>query len=126
MIRWEAFLKGKTVDRQWQGFKARINELQKLFFRFEARVVKGLWPNYGLKGKLAIVSDSNKMHTNWQEKALVQRIGSSLKFSKGEPRDLLRKGKQSIDVREGNIKTYCKRLYRYIKRKRLSKTNVGH
>jgi len=48
-------------------------------------VVRELWPNHGLQGKLEVVSDSRKKHTNRQGKAIGPRIGSSLKFSKGGP-----------------------------------------
>jgi len=34
MMDWETLLTGKTVDRQWQTFKERIGELQKLFIPF--------------------------------------------------------------------------------------------
>ena len=84
-----------------------------------------MWPNHGLQGKLEIVSDSRKKHTNWQEKAIGLRIGSNLKFSKGGPKGLIKKGTIEYESKlAGNIKTDCKSFYRYVKRKRLTKTNV--
>ena len=90
MMDWETLLKGRTVDRQWQAFKERIGELQKLFIPIWRKGGKGtvakLWPDYGLQAKFKIALISKK-HTKWQAKTINLGIGNSLKFSKGRPGD---------------------------------------
>ena len=113
------------MDMQWKAFKDCIDEQQKLFIPVWQKNKSGKvvhpWITREIRDSIKAKDDAYKV-------AIKSSIpGDWEKFrDQQRTKGLIRKGK--IDYKRklaGNIKTDCKSFYRYMKRKRLVKTNVG-
>ena len=126
LIDWGELLKGMTVDRQWQTFKKRMGELQQLFTpawhkskmdkRANPLLIKEIRASIRSKEETYRLAKKNNRSEDWEQFKTQQR----------RTKGLIKKGKIQYESKlAGNIKTDTRSFCRYVKRKRLVKTNVG-
>ncbi|XP_055492783.1 uncharacterized protein LOC129697999 [Leucoraja erinacea] len=125
-IDWQLILKGLTVDMQWKTFKDCMDELQKLFIPVWQKNKSGKvvhpWITREIRDSIKAKDDVYKL----ARKSSIPEDWEKFRDQQRRTKGLIRKGKIDYERKlAGNIKTDCKSIYRYVKRKRLVKTNVG-
>ncbi|XP_055502086.1 uncharacterized protein LOC129703542 [Leucoraja erinacea] len=123
---WQLILKGLTVDMQWKTFKDCMDELQKLFIPVWQKNKSGKvvlpWITREIRDSIKAKDDAYKL----ARKSSIPEDWEEFRDQQRRTKGLIRKGKIDYERKlAGNIKTDCKSFYRYVKRKRLVKTNVG-
>ena len=125
-IDWQVILKGLTVDMQWKAFKDCMDEVQKLFIPVWQKNKSGKvvhpWITREIRDSIKTKDEAYKL----ARKSSLPEDWEKFRIQQRRTKGLIRKGKIDYERKlAGNIKTDCKSFYRYVKRKRLVKTNVG-
>ncbi|XP_059801424.1 uncharacterized protein LOC132378494 [Hypanus sabinus] len=125
-IDWQMLLKGLTMDMQWQAFKDCMDELQHLFIPVCQKNKPGKvvhpWLTREIRDSIKTKEETYKLARKSGTPEDWEKFRDQQRRTKG----LIRKGKKGYERKlAGNIKSDGKSFYRYVKRKRLVKTNVG-
>ena len=114
------------MDVQWKAFKDCMDELQQLFIPVWQKNKSGKvvhpWITREIRDSIKTKDEAYKL----ARKSSLPEDWEKFRVQQRRTKGLIRKGKIDYERKlAGNIKTDCKSFYRYVKRKRLVKTNVG-
>uniref|UniRef100_UPI00398EB4CB uncharacterized protein isoform X1 n=1 Tax=Pristiophorus japonicus TaxID=55135 RepID=UPI00398EB4CB len=125
-IDWQMLLKGLTIDRQWQTFIDHMDELQQLYIPVRSKNKTGKMAQPWLTNEIKDSVRSKEETYKLSRKSSKPEDWEKFRIQQRRTKGLIKRGKIEYERKlAGNIKTDCKSFYRYVKRKRLVKTNVG-